>query len=172
MILPEKNKKNLSLATIFDIHKSIVDTDTHNFLKAQIQIKSQLKPDAWDMYLEDYWDKQLPLLIRYGFPLDFNPASHLHHEEINHASANLFEKDVVHYLQKEASFKAILGPVDAPPIPNLHISPFMTRPKPSSEHRRVIIDLSFPKGQSVNHGVSYKLLTISRYFIHSFTSYH
>ena len=30
----------------------------------------------------------------------------------------------------------------------------MTRPKPSSDHRRVIIDLSFPKGQSVNQGVS------------------
>ena len=30
----------------------------------------------------------------------------------------------------------------------------MTRPKPSSDHRRVIIDLGFPKGQSVNQGVS------------------
>ena len=30
----------------------------------------------------------------------------------------------------------------------------MTRPKPSSDHRRVIIDLSYPKGQSVNQGVA------------------
>ena len=140
------------MATIFDIHKSIADTNTHNFLKAQIQIKSHLNPDTWDSHLQDYWNKQLPLLIRYGFPLDFNPASPLHHEEVNHASAILFTKDVLHYLQEEASVKAILGPFDAPPIPNLH----MTRPKPSSEYRRVIIDLSFPKGQSVNHGVSSK----------------
>ena len=154
MILPKTNRKNLSLATIFDIHRSIVDTNNHNFMEAQIEIESQLNPDAWDKYLENYWDKQLPLLIRYGFPLDFNPASPLQHQEINHASANLFTKDVAHYLQEETSFKAILGPFDAPPIENLHISPFMTRPKPSSDHRRVIIDLSFPKGQSVNQGVS------------------
>ena len=154
MILPKKNRKNSSLATIFDIHRSIVDTNTHNFMEAQIEIKSQLNPDAWDKYLQNYWDQQLPLLIRYGFPLDFNPASPLHHEEINHASANLFVQDVAHYLQEETSFTAILGPFDSPPIKNMHISPFMTRPKPSSDHRRVIIDLSYPKGQSVNQGVS------------------
>ena len=112
-----------------------------------------------------YWDKQRQLLIQHGFPLHFNPASSLYHEEINHASANLFTKDVLHYLQEEASFKAILGPFDAPPIPNLHISPFMTRPKPSSEHRHVIIDLGFPKGQSVNYGVSSKnILTLNSFF--------
>ena len=154
MVLPDENRKNSSLATIFDVYKSIIDTHTHNFLEAQIEIKSQLNPDAWDRHLQNYWDKQLPLLIRYGFPPDFNSVSPLHHEETNHASAKLFVKDVLHYLQEEASFKAILGPFDAPPIENLHISPFMTRPKPSSDHRRVIIDLSFPKGQSVNHGVS------------------
>ena len=154
MMLPNKNRKNSSLATIFDIHRSIVDTNTHNFMEAQIEIKSQLNPDAWDKYLQNYWDQQLPLLIRYGFPLDFNPASPLHHEEINHASANLFVQDVAHYLKEETGFKAILGPFDSPPIKNMHISPFMTRPKPSSDHRRVIIDLSYPKGQSVNQGVS------------------
>ena len=55
MILPKtKNSKNLSLATIFDIHRSIVDTNTHNFMEAQIEIKSQLNPDAWDKYLRNY----------------------------------------------------------------------------------------------------------------------
>ena len=150
MMLP----KNSSLATILDVHRSIVNTKTHNFMEAQIEIESQLNPDVWDKYLKNYWDKQLPLLIRYGFPLDFDNASPLQHEENNHASANLFTKDVSHYLQEEMGFKAILGPFDAPPIKNLHIYPFMTRPKPSSDHRRVIIDLSFPKGQSVNQGVS------------------
>ena len=155
MILPEtKNTKYLSLATIFDIHRSIVDTKTHNFMETQIEIESELNPDVWDKYLKNYWDKQLPLLIWYGFPLDFDTASPLQHKETNHASAKLFAKDVSHYLQEEMSFKAILGPFDAPPIEHLHISPFMTRPKPSSDHRRVIIDLSFPKGQSVNQGMS------------------
>ena len=36
---------------------------------------------------------------------------------------------------------------------NLHISPFLTREKPGASHRRVIVDLSFPHGNSVNNGV-------------------
>ena len=118
---------------------------------------------------KNYWDKQLPLLIRYRFPLDFNPASPLQHEEVNHASANLFTRDVLHYLQEETSFKAILGPFGTPPIRNLHISPFMTRPKPSSDHRCVIIELTFPKGQSVNQGVSSDQY-LNTAFILSFTT--
>ena len=120
MMLPKtKHCKNSSLATIFDIHRSIVDTNTHNFMEAQIEIQSQLNPDAWDKYLKNYWDQQLLLLIRYGFPLEFNPVSPLQHEETNHASAKLFPKDIAHYLQEETSFKAILGPFDAPPIKKL-----------------------------------------------------
>ena len=47
----------------------------------------------------------------------------------------------------------MLGPFSDPPIENLHISPFMTRDKSSSTNRRVIIDLSWPLGNSVNSGV-------------------
>ena len=35
----------------------------------------------------------------------------------------------------------------------MHISPMMTRDKPNAPHRRVIIDLSFRQGQSVNAGI-------------------
>ena len=48
---------------------------------------------------------------------------------------------------------AILGPFHTPPISDLHVSPFMNREKPGAPHRRVIIDLSFPAGESVNAGV-------------------
>ena len=34
-----------------------------------------------------------------------------------------------------------------------HSSPFMTRAKPNSDRRRVIIDLSWPLGASVNAGI-------------------
>ena len=47
----------------------------------------------------------------------------------------------------------MLGPFRDSPINDLHISPFMTRDKSSSDKRRVIIDLSWPKDQSVNSGI-------------------
>ena len=46
-----------------------------------------------------------------------------------------------------------MGPFDKP-LENLHVSPFMTREKSDSVKRRVIVDLSWPKGGSVNDSVS------------------
>ena len=60
-----------------------------------------------------------------------------------------FPEDVDHYLATEIKHKAIWGPYDSPPIP-LYVSPFLSKPKPNSDHRRMIIDLSWPKGHSVN----------------------
>ena len=56
------------------------------------------------------------------------------------------------YIQEEVGFKAMLGPLDNKPF-DVHVSPFMTREKSDSDSRRTIMDLSFPKGLSVNDGV-------------------
>ena len=72
----------------------------------------------------------------------------------NHSSAIEFEDDVKQYLQEEIKFGAIAGPFKKAPFNEFHNSPFMTRPKPSASHRRVIIDLSFPHGHSVNDGIA------------------
>ena len=57
------------------------------------------------------------------------------------------------YIQEEIKHGAILGPFHHKSIA-LHVSPFMTRDKPDSDTRRTIVDLSWPKGQSVNYGVA------------------
>ena len=52
------------------------------------------------------------------------------------------------------SKEAILGPFEAPPFhPWTQCSPLMTRDKPDGSGKRVIIDLSFPEGASVNDGI-------------------
>ena len=55
--------------------------------------------------------------------------------------------------KKKKKFGAILGPYDTCPLDNMHFSPFLTREKPGAPHRRVIVDLSYPEGFSVNAGV-------------------
>ena len=72
----------------------------------------------------------------------------------NHSSATDFPLDVEAYLKEEIEYGAILGPSVNNPIPECHKSPFMTREKPNSVHRHVIVDLSWPKGASVNTCVS------------------
>ena len=135
------------------LHKIMQDSNEYNFLQNQINLKSQLNPDIWDSYLHDYWDKQLPLLIRFGFPLDYNREGTLRSQETNHASAIEFPDDIQAYLQEEGHYNAILGPFKDIPIKNMHVSPMMTREKPNAPHRRVIIDLSFPHGHSINAGI-------------------
>ena len=125
-----------------------------NNVTSQILIQSQLKPDIWERHFTGYWDTQLLLLLKYGFPLDFDDNCPLESVDKNHTSGIQFADDIQAYLSEEKSFGAILGPFKGPPISNLHISPFLTREKPGVPHRRVIVDLSFPHGRSVNDGVS------------------
>ena len=72
----------------------------------------------------------------------------------NLSSATQYPKDVDAYIQEETSYGDILGPFKENPIKNSHTSPFMTRNKPNSDRRRVIIDLSWPQGVSVNAGIN------------------
>ena len=69
------------------------------------------------------------------------------------------------YLQEELQFQAILGPFDNPPI-NMHISSFMTREKSGSDSCCAIIDLSFPKGLSVNDGVAKDAYLSTKFQMH------
>ena len=59
------------------------------------------------------------------------------------------------YLKKESQHKAILGPFKANPfIYGIKISPLNTVPKGDCCERQVILDLSFPKGASINEFIS------------------
>ena len=56
---------------ILEAHEIVRFSGVPNFLNARIPVVTQLKPDRWQYHLRHYWDKQLPDLIRYRFPLDF-----------------------------------------------------------------------------------------------------
>ena len=134
-------------------HKLVASHKKPNYLGARIKVDSQLNLQEWYDQLQDYWDQQLLEFLTFGFPLDFNRNSPLYWEGDNHKSALEYPQDIEAYLKEEMQFKAIVGPFDQHPCDNGHISPFMTRDKPGSDNRRVIIDLSWPLGGSVNSGI-------------------
>ena len=136
-----------------EMHMVVKATASPNFLQACLPVKSQLNVKVWEAELGDYWDKQLVQLIKFGFPLDFNRACELKQDGGNHKSAIKCPKDIKAYLTEELQNKAILGPMTHKLIPNSHCSPFMTRAKPNSDRKCVIIDLSWPIGASVNAGI-------------------
>ena len=112
-----------------------------------------MKVGAWEEALGDYWDKQLIELIKFCFPLDFNRACDLGQYTGHHSSAVDCPNDIEAYIEEELQYGALLGPFKDNPIPQGHCSPFMTRSKPNSDRRRVIVDLSWPQGASVNAGI-------------------
>ena len=101
--------------------------------------------------LHHYWDHQVLAFLHYGFPFGVSDSTKVSTGTVdNHSSALQFADHVDHYLKTELDHNAILGPFKQVPIDNLHYSPMMTRPKAGSSKRRVIIDLSWPHGSSVN----------------------
>ena len=73
----------------------------------------------------------------------------------NHIGAHEHPEDMQKYLQKEIVNKAIIGPFkDCPFKTGIKISPLNSIPKKDTEERRVILDLSFPKGCAVNDFIS------------------
>ena len=70
-----------------------------------------------------------------------------------HCTMNKFPLHVDAYIEEECGYGALLYPFKENPIVDCHTSPFMTRNKPNSDRRRVIIDLNWPTGASVNAGI-------------------
>ena len=138
---------------IVEAHAKIQRSGLPNFMHARIPLNIQLKVHCWKKYLHSYWDQQLVDLIQFGFPLDFDRWIPLQSTEVNHNSALKYSEHVSKYIQEELQYGAVLGPFKQFPFTR-HVSPFLTRDKPNSNNRRVILDLSFPPGKSVNAGVS------------------
>ena len=166
--LPISNLKRLQIASSlkpnvvlkddnFDpiaVHKTVRSTGKYNFEGAKIQLPSNINFHLLEHLAHDYWDYQLPYFLKFGFPLDFphEQGQNLTSAKDNHTSAIQYPEHVETYIKTEQDHKAIFGPFETPPYgDNTHVSPFMSRDKPDSENRRIIIDLSWPLEASVNH---------------------
>ena len=68
---------------------------------------NQLHPDRWRHSLTSYWDQQLPDLIKYGFPLDFDRKFPLSSSKTNHTSAVQHKTHVDAYIKEELEHVAL-----------------------------------------------------------------
>ena len=101
--------------------------------------------------LLNFPDKDLVDLLDYGWPLDYTSTQIPVPTYENHSKD---EDDVIHietFIAKKLNHSAMFGPFESAPFkPWLQCSPIMTRPKKNSLDKRIIIDLSFPRGRSVS----------------------
>ena len=72
------------------------------------------------------------MLTKYGFFLDYWKTVIIT-DKINHKSATEYPSHVDAYLAEEIEYGAMGGPYMEPSIEHLHVSPFMTQDKLSSD---------------------------------------
>lgn len=136
------------------LYKSIKEYNLPNFLGARIPLKSGLNIDNWYKYLEDYHDPLLCEFLSFGWPLGYNKSVPPSTTTDNHPSALFHLQAVKDFVKTELEYDALIGPFQQPPFdPWFRTSPLMTRAKKGSTERRIIVDLSFPEGASVNDGI-------------------
>ena len=141
------------------IHKMVKDSGYHNFEKCKIPLQTNLNIAKWEEYLSQYsyCDKIVVQYLAFGWPLNFVSETPPRSELRNHKGARDFSAFVDGYLKREVKNGRILGPFIRPPFENFAVSPLNTVPKSDSDERRVIVDLSWPIGSSVNDGIDGEL---------------
>ena len=87
-----------------------------------------------------------------GFKIPYNgPRSALFSK--NHKSAALAPEIIRDILLEEVQLGRVAGPFATPPVDNLRVSPIGLVPKSTPGKFRLIFDLSYPRGNSINAGI-------------------
>lgn len=148
---------------LLSTHHKVIDSNKFNFEGCRIPVNENLNNSYLRFMLQNYKDQQLCDFLEFGFPIGYNGNNEIlqqiNKKDVwkfkNHKGAQQFPEDMNTYLRKESFNKAIIGPFkDNPFQSGIKISPLNTVPKKDTTERRVILDLSFPKGASLNDFIS------------------
>ena len=154
-----------------EAHQKINLSGIPNVQGCRIPVLSTWNIELLRSLLHDYKDKWIVDYLQFGFPVNFKGRRHEgggSRGHKNHKGARENMTDVDRYVVTEIEHKSALGPFTSNPFSlQPRFSPINTRDKKDSTEKRVIVDLSFPEGESVNdeiemenyfgHDMSFKL---------------
>ena len=157
---PEVQHENIADRNVPDVslqerylymHAAVQSSGRPNFQGCRFPVSSKFNIDFLRQESENYTDRDVIDHLQFGFPINSTGEYRSVPVVQNHKGARDFPEAVDKYLQKELSHHAVVGPfVNNPfPIP-CNLNPLNSVPKRDSNERRIIVDLSFPKGDSVN----------------------
>ena len=135
-------------------HARVKNSGVYNYMGARIPVPNHLNIQAWKDNLVEYEDNSLIDMLEFGFPIGYekkeDPVSVLK----NHKGATEFPDSINQYLSKEMENGLVLGPWSKNYFgSDMFVSPLNSVPKKNEGERRIISDLSFPEGLSVNDGI-------------------
>jgi hypothetical protein len=133
------------------VHKLVLASGVPNAFGCKIRIPTNLNVDYWENNLVDYCDKEVVQYLKYGWPLNVSTRPSNHMVPHNHRSAIDNPEHVKKFLNKAFALDSMLGPFKKNPFSSpACFSPIGMVEKNDSSDRRLILDMSFPGGFSVN----------------------
>ena len=118
-------------------------------------------------YLEGHPDQEFATFIIRGLSSGFHigyssRTANLRASTRNHPSSAANRHTVSHYIAEETAAGRMSGPLSVQAYHNIHCSPIGLVPKGRGTGQwRMIVDLSYPTGRSVNDGIPKSLCTVS-----------
>ena len=135
-------------------HQEVKWSGTFNHLGCKIVLPSNFNFPYIEQELVPYEDHDIIELLKYGFPVDCQVSPINPGLPPNHKGATDFPLEIQTQLRKEILLGGALGPFEIPPFATPRFSPLNSVPKKDSSDRRLILDLSFPRGKSINDGIN------------------
>jgi len=128
-------------------------------------VRTPLSASAWHLMLQDHPNRPLAQFLMegicQGFHIGFTkPPEFLKSARSNLEGARQRPQVVDNYLLSEVSIGQVVGPFLPRAVPHVHISRFGVIPKSQPGKWRLIVDLSHPKGHSVNDSISKSLCSL------------
>ena len=122
-----------------------------NFQGCRFPVKSNFNVPKFTQLLADAPDKRILEFIKFSCPVEHDNSPISQSCTVHAGARPPFEKHIEEYLKVEKAETAILGPFENPPFDSpCAVSPLNSVAKKDSNKHRVILDLSFPAGKSVN----------------------
>ena len=124
------------------------------------------KASVWFQCLVNHPDVAFAAYITLGITNGFRighskVVTQLRTNPRNLMSALVHPEVVQDYLDRECKAGRLVGPFKQTDLPMIHCSPFGVIPKKGQDAWRLIVDLSSPKGRSVNDGIREELASLS-----------
>ena len=137
------------------MHQAVVNSGTYNFMSVKLSLPTKINIDYLRDELDVYEDKQVLQFLQFGWPINYMGSAlpRTMSKPRNHRGAKLYPHYVDAFITTEIGHHATIGPfTDNPFEYPITVSPLNTIQK-STIDRRVIVDLSYPDGNSVNDGI-------------------
>jgi hypothetical protein len=150
---PDKGSIVSSAIDYASLHNAVYLSGIPNFLGCRLPVPSRLHISSWRRLLENYHDKVICDFLEFGWPIGYIGDSFPVTDKRNHKGAELYPDFIDAYIATEIAYGAVFGPFTCNPfVSDIVLSPLNSVPKGLSD-RRIILDLSWPHGLSVNDGI-------------------